>query len=322
MEIIRKEKVHVVHPRGVSEYMDFDLLGFGSFGCVFQCKNKFDGKKYAIKNIVHKSKDKYVIQILNEIRITSALNHPNIIRYFTSWVELVDNEDPEISFLKENDDSMNTLSICSKKKISAYLVMECADLTLDKFITMHYKSEVFDKNHKSIISQIANGIQYLHNLNPKCAHGDLTTKNILLVNNGNMQVKICDFGMSTFIVPDTHKTIENLPLNTHVSTINTKKTADELCTDAVELQYNSQYKNHLYFDIFRFGIIIFQLITYFTTSMHRSKLIEKFKQRQIFTGISIIDDMISEDKFKQPTINMFCTLCDSYQEFLLKHQYN
>tara|TARA_B110000483_G_C18203916_1_gene546622 strand:+ start:1386 stop:2318 length:933 start_codon:yes stop_codon:yes gene_type:complete len=310
MELVEKGNIHLnQYPRGVSEYTDFDLLGYGSYGCVFKCKNIFDQKRYAIKNIVHKGKEKYAAEILNEFRTLSTFNHKNIIRYFTSWIEIVEKEDPKISLLKDTD-MANLLTVHSKKKLSGYLVMECADLTLDQFIIAHYNSAIFDKKHTSIITQIACGIHYLHNLSPKCTHGDLTTNNILLVNDGcNFQVKIADFGLSKFL--DGHqkqKQIDGSMFDTQELT----STLHDMCTSQ---------DPPCRFDMYRFGIIIFQMVTLFTTGMHRSKLIEKFKQMKILTGIPGIDSLVSNNLAEVPDINLFCSVSHSYQD-KIKLQFN
>ena len=187
------------------------------------------------------------MKILNEIRILSSLEHSNIIRYYTSWVEFVQNEDPTITLLKsEDDDPLGSLPTPGGGKISAYLAMECADSTLDRFIELNYNSHDFDFNHASIIYQIANGIQYLHSLSPKCAHGDLTTSNVLLLKTkSSYQVKICDFGMSKYIGP----------CNSNADHDN--NTVMPFFADFGE--------SLLQLDILRFSKIIFQLITFFTT---------------------------------------------------------
>ena len=82
------------HPLSLSRYQrEFDqvgLLSSGSFGQVFQATNKTDGQDYAIKrvpfNATGYSKDS-VQQVTREVQCLAACDHPNVVRYYTSWLE-------------------------------------------------------------------------------------------------------------------------------------------------------------------------------------------------------------------------------------------
>ena len=77
---------------------DFDNLGCigkGGFGEVFKVVHKLDNAIYALKKIKLKSSmlrasaadDKPWNRILSEIKTLAKLEHPNIVRYFFSWIE-------------------------------------------------------------------------------------------------------------------------------------------------------------------------------------------------------------------------------------------
>ncbi|KAL0983669.1 hypothetical protein UPYG_G00131080 [Umbra pygmaea] len=63
---------------------DFDLitvLGAGGFGCVTKAGHREDDKTYAVKIV------KCTGEATREVRALAALEHPNIVRYYTSWRE-------------------------------------------------------------------------------------------------------------------------------------------------------------------------------------------------------------------------------------------
>lgn len=60
------------------------LIGQGAFGKVIKVRNAVDKNFYALKKIKFKPNDQKLMQ---EVALLSALNHENVVRYFTSWIE-------------------------------------------------------------------------------------------------------------------------------------------------------------------------------------------------------------------------------------------
>ncbi|PVZ98870.1 hypothetical protein BB558_005122 [Smittium angustum] len=96
------------------DFVEGKRLGKGGFGEVFRAQNKLDGKTYAIKKI--KIKDESTLnKTLREIKALARLEHPNIVRYYSSWVELtkeikktkLKEKSPKI---KEKEESFNISS--------------------------------------------------------------------------------------------------------------------------------------------------------------------------------------------------------------------
>jgi serine/threonine protein kinase len=86
----------VRYSRYKSEFKELAALGRGGFGSVFSCENVLDGRHYAMKKIIIQQYDdpqatKYQLQrVLREVKILALLDHPNIVRYYTAWLELED----------------------------------------------------------------------------------------------------------------------------------------------------------------------------------------------------------------------------------------
>ncbi|EGC30986.1 hypothetical protein DICPUDRAFT_83097 [Dictyostelium purpureum] len=74
-----------INSRFNSEFNEFRVLGKGGFGIVFKCSNIYDGMEYAVKRI--KVNQRIPTKELMEVRAMARLNHPNIVRYYNSWIE-------------------------------------------------------------------------------------------------------------------------------------------------------------------------------------------------------------------------------------------
>ena len=73
-----------------------DKVGAGGYGSVYKVKNKLDGNVYALKKIKLESEGGYqneeTTKVLKECRYLSRLDHPNILRYYGSWIHYRDHE--------------------------------------------------------------------------------------------------------------------------------------------------------------------------------------------------------------------------------------
>ena len=82
----------VQYSRYSSEFDELEALGRGGFGSVFRCRNKLDGRDYAIKKVTIREVDESTFQqelqrVLREVKILAVLEHEHIVRYFTCWLE-------------------------------------------------------------------------------------------------------------------------------------------------------------------------------------------------------------------------------------------
>ena len=96
----------VQYSRYALEFEEIRPIGEGGFGSVFQCKNKLDGREYATKKIriesfvdaygvATKRLSKKLKRVLREVKVLALLDHPNIVRYYTAWLELDKSEGTE-----------------------------------------------------------------------------------------------------------------------------------------------------------------------------------------------------------------------------------
>jgi serine/threonine protein kinase len=103
----------IQYSRYSSEFEETLALGKGGFGTVFRCKNALDGREYAIKKVFIRHRQQSPQQkqlqhqppedefarrlqrVLREVKILAVLDHPNIVRYYTAWLELEHGDEAE-----------------------------------------------------------------------------------------------------------------------------------------------------------------------------------------------------------------------------------
>ncbi|ODM97011.1 Eukaryotic translation initiation factor 2-alpha kinase 4 [Orchesella cincta] len=101
------------HSRLHNEFQVMEWLGKGGFGDVLKVKNKLDSRIYALKRIKLNPRNKQLNKkITREVKLLSQLNHENVVRYFNSWIETVEEDETEES---TNTDSMSTAEITPPK---------------------------------------------------------------------------------------------------------------------------------------------------------------------------------------------------------------
>ncbi|XP_068240613.1 eukaryotic translation initiation factor 2-alpha kinase 1-like isoform X2 [Palaemon carinicauda] len=80
---------HILDDRYSREFTEISLLGVGGFGSVVKAKSRLDGHAYAVKIIMMNKKNNETSQkILREVQALAQLDHPNIVRYHSSWLQL------------------------------------------------------------------------------------------------------------------------------------------------------------------------------------------------------------------------------------------
>lgn len=247
--IENRPKIPLSTFRYKTEYNQLSLLGYGGNGIVYTVKNILDSNIYAIKKINISSKNIKDVKVpLSEINILSKLNHKNIVRYYNSWIEPI-LDDYNDDFLSPNslhqEDILDLECDDFIPDYSIYIQMElCNNGNLSSWL-MNRKLIHLNTN-KNRLLQIIDGLEYLHNIN--VIHRDLKPSNIFL---SNETIKIGDFGIST------------LNINNKIySTIGSDFYIDKWETN-----------NTFNLDIYSLGIIIFELMYLFNTTMERCEIL-------------------------------------------------
>lgn len=272
-------KIQIINSMYSSNFAEFEQIGEGGFGKVFKAYNKIDGQQYAIKKIIFPDiNDSNNIRSFNEVKYLSQLNHKNIIRYHTTWLELDDiktdklqDEFSEEEFSEEEFSDKNFINkslneqtdiILPKIYPILYIQMELCSCSLRDYLrNRNYSGIISDMIfEKKCIRGIINGLLYIHNKG--ILHRDLNPNNIFL---DNMMIpKIGDFGMA----------INNFKTNL-------QQTQSKF---GVEIYRSPEFeKDGIYTeksDVYSVGIIFFEILQYFSTDMERIKVIDNIKHNK------------------------------------------
>lgn len=82
-----KYTLSIQNSRYENDFVQLTLLGKGGFASAWRAKNKLDDVEYAIKKIRLKNGDGYYDKIFREIKNLAKLEHQNVVRYYSSWLE-------------------------------------------------------------------------------------------------------------------------------------------------------------------------------------------------------------------------------------------
>jgi translation initiation factor 2-alpha kinase 4 len=308
----------IYESRYVNDFIEVNKISDGGFGSVYKTIHKLDKVAYAIKkiplDIVENNKE-----ILNESMILAHLNHNNIIRYYSTWLEqiptnltLTSNFDNNCSIsyddsssiyydnspssnnelmLYPNDNSSfsydNSFNSNDNKIIghhnplSTYLFiqMELCVMTLKDYIFQPFN----EVERHYMTESIINAIIYIHS--QEYIHCDLSLNNILL--NKDKQIKLCDFGLTSYVGNNGY-------------IIKNKHYGNPLYLAPESLSFNKySYKS----DIYSLGIIFFELQSKFTTEMERISQIKAFRNKKVKCKYdAYLYSLTDNDENKRPFI--------------------
>jgi len=187
-------------------------LGRGCFGVVY--KGRCRGKIVAIKKLHSNLGDEVVKDFQKEVDIWTHLRHPNIVSFMgacTAPGELA----IVTEFMAQGD--VNQLIHSPNSKVSVFQKLKMA-------------------------ADVSQGMMWLHQSKPPIIHRDLKPSNLLI--DENLNVKICDFGLSAFQI------IEELKSDTSPGTplwMSPEVLSGEIVTPKA--------------DVYSFAIVLWELMT-------------------------------------------------------------
>ncbi|CAN2388851.1 positive regulation of centriole replication [Pristimantis euphronides] len=150
----------------IEDFKVLNLLGKGSFACVYRAQSINTGIEVAIKMIDKKAMQRVgmVQRVRNEVEIHCQLKHPSILELYNYF------EDSNYVYL--------ILEMCHNGEMNRYL--------------KNRKKPFAEREARHFMEQIVKGMLYLHSHG--ILHRDLTLSNLLL--SSDMNIKIADFGLA------------------------------------------------------------------------------------------------------------------------------
>ncbi|XP_063347639.1 eukaryotic translation initiation factor 2-alpha kinase 3-like [Pelmatolapia mariae] len=240
-----------------SQFDYVEELGKGAFGRVLKVKDKLVERYYAIKIIRWNEK------ALREAKALSDLEHPNIIRYFSCWME-----DSGYQSDSTDESCSTSQSSTGSPKKCLYIQMELCDTkTLLDWIEDWYTKKSNSKRREeslNIAQQMVSGIEYIHS--KKLIHRDLKPANILF--GQDTKVKIGDFGLVTAEIDDDDK-----------SSMERTKYKGTPSYMAPEQKSETNYGRKV--DIFALGLIYFELLWKFSTRYEKYKIWDNIRKQKL-----------------------------------------
>ncbi|KAF7657879.1 hypothetical protein LDENG_00020980 [Lucifuga dentata] len=241
--------------RFISLFDSMERLGKGGYGNVFKAREKMLEKYFAVKIVSCEEK------ALKEVKALAELQHPNIVRYYTCWME--DSFQIEESFDSTNESYSS--SQCSTNSQSQYLYIQmelCNSKTLTVWINevnAQSKEGILQDSKRreeslKLAQQIVSGVEYIHSM--KLIHRDLKPDNIMFGLKGN--VKIGDFGLVTADNVDDENDIE--------------RTVDKGTSSYMAPEQKSEISYDRKVDIFALGLIYFELLWKLNTAHEKVEI--------------------------------------------------
>jgi len=242
-----------------------EFLGSGGFSNVYKVYNNLDDKFYAVKKI---GINQIFYKSLFEVRSMAKLDHKNIIRYHTSWLEskfnnnldikqILDNSSDNLELVKYENGSFETdHSEYDEKNYDKFIFIQM-ELCKNNLTTYLLDNKPTFEEKKNICLQIVNGIKYIHE--NEVLHRDLKPGNIFI--SCNNDIKIGDFGLAV--------NVYNLNYSEEVGTIGYM---------APEILKGEIYSYEA--DLYSLGVIILEVFCNFKTKMEKILTIKQIRENK------------------------------------------
>lgn len=269
-------------------FTDINNIGAGGFGSVYEAVHIIENRKCALKFVKISSLD----FDKREVKILASLDHPNVLRYYTSWMtpfhELnscskesgIESSGSIVSFQKDTTPSENDIAIVttepkskngksSEADYDAYLVIQTElcipNMNLKTLIDEGELFTMSDENRLNLFLDIVSGLQYIHKKG--IMHRDLKPPNILI--DKDNRAKIGDFGLARKCkISPADETPDN-DLTQNVGTY---------LYVAPEVRNSTVYDKKA--DMYSLGMILFEMYHKMGSSMERIKTMEKLRNQE------------------------------------------
>ncbi|KAI8010263.1 eIF-2-alpha kinase GCN2 [Camellia lanceoleosa] len=267
--------------RYLNDFEELQSLGRGGFGHVVLCKNKLDGRQYAVKKILLKDKSPPVDdRILREVATLSRLQHQHVVRYYQAWYETgfagcyADATWGSSAPLSSSFSDKGASSADNENKLESkylYIQMEYCPRTLrQKFESYNH----FDKELAwHLFRQIVEGLANIHGQG--IIHRDLTPNNIFF--DARNDIKIGDFGLAKFLKREQLDQDPDPTETTRVSADGTGLVGTYFYT-APEIEQGWP-KIDEKADMYSLGVVFFELWHPFGTAMERNVVLSDLKHK-------------------------------------------
>lgn len=195
---ILDENEEVERSRYLEEFEESEQLGSGNFCVTYKCRNRLDGKSYAIKRArkrMHGDADKR--RMLREVFALSALvDVPNIVQYHTAWIE-DDRLYIQLGYCNGGtiQDVMRSAVSNSKVKapvLSSHVGVE-SEKALEEPVAVNGKLTTYGA--LQLMIQVGSGLKEMHERG--MVHMDVKPDNILVPDKAKMTFCLGDLGMAT-----------------------------------------------------------------------------------------------------------------------------
>ena len=253
LKIMNKDMVQKLKPYKTLSIFDnfsnLELIGQTVNSYIYKAYYPLDENTYAIKKVGY---DNITFQLLQEARSLAKLNHPNIVRYYNSWLEskssrinLQLTNHNLLENIKDEIDHEEDQIVKSYDKF-LFIQMELCKCNLEEFNLNQLDIE----QKVIIIKQIICGLQYLHSM--YFIHRDIKLSNIFV--SLDNKIKLGDFGFST-------KSFENN--NEDLGTFG---------YIAPEILAGKNYDYRV--DLYSLGVVILEICYNFSTQMEKYEVIK------------------------------------------------
>ncbi|CAI0410675.1 unnamed protein product [Linum tenue] len=198
-----------------SELVVREKIGEGSFGTVHRAE--WRGSEVAVKILAEQDfHPEHLKEFLAEVAIMKRLRHPNIVLFMGAVTH-----PPHLSIVTE---------YLSRGSLHKLLHKPEARLMLD------------ERQRLNMASDVAKGMNYLHQLRPPIVHRDLKSPNLLV--DSTYTVKVCDFGLS------------RPKANTYLSSKTAAGTPEWMAPEVLRNEQSNEKS-----DVYSFGVVLWELAT-------------------------------------------------------------